>query len=241
MRGRRYLALALLAAVTLGLCAAAWQLAKSRTWQAYGEPVTKVDTTRRIVALTFDDGPTPGVVAGLVPLLESHGVAATFFLTGAEIERHPESAAALVAAGHELGNHSWSHPRMVFMGRDRIAAEIERTDALIRRSGQDGEIHFRPPYGVKGLALPRYLRDTGRRTILWNHEPDSGDSRDASAAAIAREVVDAAAPGDIILLHVMYRSRQASLDAVPEIIAGLHARGFEFVTVSELLAAERSR
>ena len=207
----------------------------------FGELTSHVPMEHRLVALTFDDGPAPEAVSELLPLLDGYGVKATFFVTGAEIERHPEAAAALVAAGHELGNHSYSHPRMVFMGQADIASEIERTDELIRGSGQAGDIHFRPPYGVKALSLPYFLQKTGRRTIMWSLEPDSGRRIDSSSDTMSRHVIAEAKPGDIILLHVMYKSRRTSLEAVPGIIEGLHARGFRFVTVSELLAAGPSR
>lgn len=92
MRLTRILLLAALAVA--GLSVVCWQLAKSRTWQAFGDLTYKVQTDRRVVALTFDDGPAPGAVAELLPVLEGYGVRATFFLTGSEIERPPESATA---------------------------------------------------------------------------------------------------------------------------------------------------
>ena len=144
MRTLKFLALS--AAVIADLAFAGLQVAKSRTYQAFGEAISSVHTEDRLVALTFDDGPAPDAVSRLLPVLDEHGVKATFFVTGAEIARHPEAAAALVAAGHELGNHSYSHPRMVFMSQATIASEIERTDELIRAAGQRGDIHFRPPY-----------------------------------------------------------------------------------------------
>lgn len=231
----------LFAAAIFGLSLAGWQLAKSRTYQTFGELTARVHTERRLVALTFDDGPRPEVVAKLLPMLRERGAKATFFVTGAEIERYPESAAALVAAGHELGNHSYSHPRMVFISQARVASEIERTDELIRLAGQRGDIHFRPPHGVKGFSLPYFLGKTGRRTIMWSLEPDSGRHVASSSKAITEHVIEHSEPGDIILLHVMYKSRRASLDAVPGIIEGLQLRGFQLVTVSELLAAQSSR
>lgn len=228
---------ALLAALTVGLGVAGWQIAKSRTYQAFGELTSRVATEQRFIALTFDDGPTPEGVSRLLPVLEDRGVKATFFVTGAEVERHPEAAAALVAAGHELGNHSYSHPRMVLLSQSSIASEVERTDELIREAGQLGDIHFRPPYGMKALSLPYFLKKTGRRTIMWGLEPDSDSQLASSSSEIAQHVIANSKPGDIVLLHVMYRSRRASLEAVPEIIDGLQARGFHFVTVSELLAS----
>lgn len=229
----------LLATVLLGY--AAWQGAKSRTAQAFGELVASVETQRPLVALTFDDGPTPKALAQLLPVLRQYGVRATFFVIGAELERHAALGAALVADGHELGNHTYTHPRMVFKSQAFIASEIERSDALIRAAGHTGQIDFRPPYGMKGLGLPYFLERTGRRTIMWNIEPDSDSEIASSSSAIAAHVIERATPGSIILLHVMYERRRPSLEAVPAIIEGLHAKGFEFVTVSELIDSAESK
>ena len=236
-RWRRVLGLAaVLAFATLGLAALTWHYAKSRTHQLAGALTASVPTSQPLVALTFDDGPTPAALAALLPMLRERGARATFFVVGAELERHPGLGAALLADGHELGNHSFSHQRMVLKSAAFIADEVERTDALIRREGQQGAIHFRPPYGVKLLALPRYLERTRRRTIMWSIAPESDPGSADSAAAITASVLAQAQPGAIILLHPMHR-RRASLEAVPAIIEGLQARGLRLVTVSELLAA----
>lgn len=237
-RWRRVLGLAaVLVFATLGLAALTWHYAKSRTHQLAGALVASVPTSQPLVALTFDDGPTPAALERLLPMLRERGARATFFVVGAALERHPELGAALLADGHELGNHSYSHQRMVLKSAAFIAEEIERTDALIRRAGQHGPILFRPPYGVKLLALPRYLEHTGRRTIMCSIEPDSDTTTAASSAAITAAVLAQAQPGSIILLHPMFRQRRPSLEAVPAIIDGLQARGLRLVTVSELLAA----
>lgn len=218
-----------------GLLVVGWYGAKSRTFQLFGELSSHVETERRVVALTFDDGPNPDALRELLPALRARGVKATFFVTGAELERHPGLGALLVADGHELGNHSYSHQRMVFKSRTFIASEIERTDTLIRAAGQDGPIRFRPPYGVKGIGLPRYLAGTGRRTIMWDVEPDSDAGVASSSDAIVAHVMERTRPGSIILLHVMYPSRRTSLEAVPGVVDGLRSKGFEFVTVSDLV------
>ncbi|AVP97029.1 polysaccharide deacetylase [Ahniella affigens] len=215
--------------------AAVWNLCKSRTFQVAGVLVARVETEAPMVALTFDDGPNANALAALLPILAAHGVQATFFVTGAELERHPELGQQLLAAGHELGNHSFSHQRMVFKSAAFVENEIERTDALIRAAGAEGEILFRPPYGAKGITLPRYLERTGRRTIMWDVEPDSKRGKTATSERITETTLAETRPGSIILLHVMYPSRQASLAAVPRIIEGLKARGYNFVTVSALL------
>lgn len=227
---------AALAFATLGLAALTWHYARSRTHQLAGALVASVPTSQPLVALTFDDGPTPAALAALLPMLRERGARATFFVVGAELERHPGLAAAVLADGHELGNHSYTHRRMVLKSAAFIANEVERTDALIRRAGQQGAIPFRPPYGVKLVAQPRYLERTRRRTIMWSIAPESDPAVADSAGAITASVLAQARPGAIILLHPMYR-RRASLEAVPAILDGLQARGLRLVTVSALLAA----
>lgn len=214
-----------------------WRLSGSRSFQLFGGLVTRVETTAPVVALTFDDGPTPEGTDSILSILSRSGVRATFFLTGAELERHPGAGRQILAAGHEVGNHSYSHRRMVLRSPAFIRREVERTDSLIRDLGQTGPIAFRPPYGKRLFLLPRYLHQQQRPTLLWDIEPESDPETARSAERIAEDVLKRARPGSIILLHVMYPSRAESRRAVPMIIEGLQAQGLRLVTVSELLAA----
>ena len=223
--------------VLLGGAAALWQLSRSRTFQFFGRIVPRVETAQRVVALTFDDGPTRDKTAEVLRLLREREARATFFVTGGELEQNADAGREVVAAGHELGNHSYSHERMVFVTPSFVRREVERTDELIRAAGHAGEIHFRPPYGKKLLALPLYLSRHDRKTITWDVEPESELAADADASAITRHVIGRTRPGSIILLHVMYPSRAESMRAVPLVIEGLNLDGYRFVTVSELLAA----
>ncbi|MFE9784617.1 polysaccharide deacetylase family protein [Nocardia salmonicida] len=202
----------------------------SRTYQVAGRLVDRVETDEKVVALTFDDGPTARTPEVLRVLGESQ-VRATFYLVGDNLAAHPEYGAAIVGAGHEIGNHSYSHRRMVLVSADTVRDEVERTDDEIRRAGYPGPITFRPPYGKKLWALPRYLADHDRTTVTWDVEPDSAGG--APPAAIVADTLAQTRPGSIILLHVMHGAE--SLAAVPEIVAGLRAQGYRFVTVSELL------
>ncbi len=124
---------------------------------------------------------------------------------------------------------------MALMGLGRVGDEIERTDAAIRTAGHKGEIMFRPPYGKKLFALPLYLSRHDRKTIMWDVEPESYPDIAEDAAVLAKHVIEHTKNGSIIIMHVMYRSREASRQALPLIIDGLRQRGFEFVTVSQLL------
>jgi len=214
-----------------------WKLSGSRSFQLFGGLVTRVETTAPVVALTFDDGPTPQGTDSILSILSQSGVRATFFLTGTELERHPEAGRQILKAGHEVGNHSYSHRRMVLRSPAFIRQEVERTDSLIRDLGYTGPIAFRPPYGKRLFLLPRYLHQQQRPTLLWDIEPESDPEIAGSAERIAEDVLKRVRPGSIILLHVMYPSRAESRRAVPMIIEGLQAQGFRFVTISELLAA----
>ncbi|MCD8508618.1 MAG: polysaccharide deacetylase family protein [Bacillus sp. (in: Bacteria)] len=210
------------------------ELSKSRSFQFFGGLVTDVATEEKVVALTFDDGPGENT-AEVIEVLGSHEVLGTFFLTGREIEEDIDGAIALVEAGHEIGNHSFSHSRMVFKSPGFVRVELEATDKLIRQAGYEGEIHFRPPYGRRLLAVPYFLWREDRKTILWSVEPESYPEVSMDAGRIADYVVENVEPGGIILLHVMYDSRRESLAAVEPIIVRLKAEGYRFVTVSELL------
>jgi peptidoglycan/xylan/chitin deacetylase (PgdA/CDA1 family) len=232
----------LLCLITLTIVfVSAWRLSKSREFQLFGDMVARVETSSPVVALTFDDGPMPGFTDEILEILGEEGVNATFFVTARAEEQNLTEAQRIVAEGHELGNHSYSHTRMIGRSYSFVREEVERTDELIRVAGYDGNIHFRPPYGKRFILLPYYLSVTGRTTIFWDVEPESYPEIAADAETITSHVLDEARPGSIILLHVMAESRAETMQAVPAIIEGLQSRGYRFVTVSELLALDELR
>ena len=233
-RGAAAAVATLLIATLVGL-PAAWALSRSRSFQLMGDTVRRVETEDRVVALTFDDGPTERGGTAILDLLANEGVPATFFITGSELESTPGIGRRMITEGHELGNHTYSHNRMIGRSLAMVQDEVERTDAAIRELGQEGAIHFRAPFSHKLLALPYYLARTERTSISYDIEPESDPEIGASADRIVDDVMARALPGSIILLHVMYPSRAESLAAVPEIIRGLKAEGYSFVTVSELI------
>jgi peptidoglycan/xylan/chitin deacetylase (PgdA/CDA1 family) len=213
-----------------------WQLSSARSFQLFGELIQRVETDDKVVALTFDDGPSKRYTTEIVALLAQQQVKATFFITGKEAEQNPDEVRLIYQAGHQLGNHSYSHPRMLFMSPSAVVSEIERTDAAIRAAGYQGEILFRPPYGKKLFVLPWYLAQQQRKTIMWDLEPETDPTLAADAQAMANYVIEHTRPGSIVLMHLMYQSRQSSREALPLVIKGLKQRGYRFVTISELLA-----
>ncbi|MBH0161638.1 polysaccharide deacetylase family protein [Fictibacillus sp. 26RED30] len=218
----------------IGLAYSGLKLSSSRDFQFFGGLVTSADTTEKVVALTFDDGPTDNTDEILM-ILKEEEVKATFFVTGREIEENLEDAKEIVAAGHELGNHSYSHERMVLKTPSYIKSEIERTDDLIRKAGYKGNIQFRPPYGKKLIGLPYYLDKHDRKTILWDIEPETYPEVASDSTKIVKHVSRNIQPGSIILLHVMYDSRTESMKSVKGIIKDLKAKGYTFKTVSEMI------
>lgn len=205
----------------------------SREFQLGGTLISHVDTTEKVVALTFDDGPETPHSDEVLRILKEQDVRATFFLIGLEMERYPEATKRLATSGHEIGNHGFRHTSLVFMSERALAREIETTDQLIRSAGYDGEIPVRPPYGHKFVELPAYLAKYNRPTIMWSIAPD--ENGDASRDEIVERVLKNVSPGSIIILHAMYDHTTESRAALPALISSLKERGYRFVTVSELL------
>jgi peptidoglycan/xylan/chitin deacetylase (PgdA/CDA1 family) len=229
----RFWKLLLLAAAILLSCAAAsWQLSKARCLQIVGELTCRVETSSKIVAITFDDGPTPEGVDAVLRELEPRGIKATFFLIGNRMERFPGQAERLVSAGHELGNHTYSHQRNLGRSQSFYAEEIAKTDRLLQRAGSRTTL-FRPPFGKRLIGLPLEVERAGYRTIMWDVE-DQPEKYD-QPQAYANDILARVRPGSIILIHPMYRHNQTAKDGLPIILDGLKAKGFEVVTVSELL------
>ncbi|MEV0366503.1 polysaccharide deacetylase family protein [Nocardia fusca] len=206
-------------------------LVNSRTYQLAGRLVDRVETSEKVVALTLDDGPSERAPE-VLDLLATAGIPATFYLNGRDLAARPELGRAIVAAGHEMGNHTYNHRRMVLVSSGTVADEVEGTDTEIRAAGYQGDITFRPPYGKKLWTLPNYLADHDRTTVTWDVEPEDGNT---TTEDIVDATVEQVRPGSIVLLHTMYASGAASRAAIVPIATKLHAQGYRFVTVSELL------
>jgi peptidoglycan/xylan/chitin deacetylase (PgdA/CDA1 family) len=216
--------------VTMGL----WHAGRSRCFVLIGDVTCRVDTDRKLVALSFDDGPTPQGVAAVLPVLRAHGARATFFLIGQEMAARPGLAGQIVAEGHEIGNHSYSHRRMMGLFPDGYVEEIARTEALLRREGATGPILFRPPFGKKLTGLPVAVRHAGEHMVTWDVEDPTGEAA-ADAQAYARHMVDRVRPGSILLIHPMYAGGETARAALPIILAELTRRGYRVVSISELI------
>jgi peptidoglycan/xylan/chitin deacetylase (PgdA/CDA1 family) len=188
------------------------------------------------VALTFDDGPSEWT-APIAEALERHGCLGTFFVLGAAVERSPGSVAALAAAGHELGNHLWSHRDAADLSIAEIRRELERTAAAVKAAANVTPLLVRPPY----ISAPERVARAARGTVVLRNV-DPADWRATSAVQVVEDVLAAVGPGDIVCLHDGVApnnngtpSRRPTVEAVAELVPALLARGLRPVTVSELL------
>jgi len=211
------------------------KISKSESFQFFGELVNRVDTIEKVVALTFDDGPTKGKTEEILAILREADISATFYLVGNSISKNADQASLIMNEGHEIGNHSYSHKRLVFKGPGFVSGEIEKTNTAIQSIGYSNRITFRPPYGGKLFVLPYYLNKENILSVTWDVEPDSVLGLDSSPETLTKYALEHTRPGSIILMHVMFDSRQNSMQAIPGIIKGLKSKGYSFVTVSELL------
>ena len=234
--GRRVVRLGvvlLVAVVLVGF--GAYALMNARSFQLLGRQVAHMTTDQKVVALTFDDGPAGEYVDEVLADLKRYQARGTFFVVGAAALENGSALPALVAAGHEIGNHSFTHPRLVFVSTATVAREVESTDTVIRSAGFRGPILFRPPYSKRLLSEPYYLWRHGRTTAMWSVEPDSRAAIADDPQAMAKYVADAVRPGSIVLLHVWSGGNSASRAALPLILETLTEKGYRFVTVTELL------
>lgn len=136
--GRLAIVVAVLAVLSLATLFAAYRLVSSKAFQLSGEIVPQVETSEKVVALTFDDGPAPDYTEEVLKMLDEEDIKDTFFLTGEELERYPEEGERISAASHELGNHSYSHERMVLVSEAFVGREVKETDRLIHMTGYEG-------------------------------------------------------------------------------------------------------
>ena len=183
----------------------------------------------KVIALTFDDGPGP-YTAQLLDILDQHGAKATFFLIGSKVSAQADVLRRMHARGHQLGNHSWSHPELPKLPIDQVAGEIDRTNDAIKQATGIKPTVMRPPYGaVNGVVLEQ-LRLRGMSSILWS--VDTRDWADRNSDIVCSRAVAGAHPGAIILMHDIH---QTSVNAVPCILSSLKQQGYSFVTVQGLI------
>jgi peptidoglycan/xylan/chitin deacetylase (PgdA/CDA1 family) len=184
------------------------------------------------IAMTFDDGPNEKLTPQLLDILKERHIHATFFVVGQNAEAHPEILRRAFREGNEIGNHSWSHPAFAKMRDENVRRELQKTDDAIRSAIGVRPVLMRPPYGSITARQKRWISsEFGYRIVLWDVDPL--DWKRPGPAVVTSRIVRAARPGSIILSHDIH---PGTIKAMPETFDQLLAKGFKFVTVSELIA-----
>lgn len=228
---------------TAGLIALGLYAARSRSSQIFGRSVWRGHGDRRSVALTFDDGPS-ALTPLLLKYLEQEQVRATFFQCGANIQRHPEIATAVHRAGHEIGNHTFSHRRLCprlgwkwnILSPNEVFCEFARTQEILERLGIRPAL-LRAPYGLRWFGLRQAQRRLGLQGVMWTV---IGHDWVWTEEAIVEAVLSRVVPGAIVCLHDGRDIRpdpdiSATLRAVERIVPALKQQGYSFETVTSLL------
>ena len=226
--------IAIAVSAAAAIAASAWAV-RGRSSGIFAPSLWHGPRDRRAVALTFDDGPSEGT-AHLLELLARYGIPATFFQCGANVVRHPQTARAVVDAGHEIGNHTYSHPMLCFKSPGFMLREIERAQTAIEEHTGAHPTLFRAPYGVRWPGLRAAQGKSGLTGVMWTV---IGYDWNLAANGIVRRVAGNISNGSIICLHDG-RELRASPDirntirATEQLIPMLLDRGYRFETVSRL-------
>ncbi len=192
------------------------------------------------VALTFDDGPDPLYTPAILDILAQHNVKATFFVVGRHVELYPDIARRIVAEGHDIGNHTYSHRSLIPLGTERVLEEIIRCEEIIEAVTGERPYLFRPPRGVYSQAVREILNERQYTLALWSIS--SQDWRESSSRIITQNILQSVCGGDILLFHdsgniisAQGGNRYNTVSALPVILAGLEEKGLIPVTMSEML------
>ena len=205
--------------------------------QLYGRTFIGTCDGSRTLALTFDDGPNDVHTQALLEVLARHGAKATFFLIGSYVRQRPQIARAIHDGGHLIGNHTFSHPNLIFRSAAQVRQEIADCDRAIEDAVGVQPALFRPPYGGRTAGVLRAIRSAGKTPVLWSTA--GWDWKPHTAPEIAGIVRRQVRGGDVVLLHDgghqrMGFDRSATVAATDLLLS--HYRGWKFVTVAEMMA-----
>ncbi|GAA0369085.1 hypothetical protein GCM10008932_20930 [Alkalibacterium iburiense] len=220
--------------LVVGLLLAFSTLSVSSAFAAPARSISRGNTTEKVVALTFDDGADGTNITPILNTLSSHNVKATFFLTGQGTANHPQRIRDIVNRGHDIGNHSYSHPDFTKISSSEIRSQLQRTESLIQSvTGRTTKPFFRPPYGAYNSTVLNYVGDAGYTySFMWTI--DTVDWTGNSSSDIVNRVMRNITPGAIILMHTG-AGASGTPQAIGTMITRLKNSGYRFVTLSQLM------
>lgn len=192
--------------------------------------ITHGDKNKPLIALTFDDGFDPALSQQMIDILKEKRVLATFFLKGNWMAEEPVITQTILNDGHEIGNHSYDHPQFTKLPTFRIKQEVQDQESVLVRNHQySPQPYFRFPYGARNPKIMKLINEMGYTSIMWDIDTlDWANDKET----IVQEALTKAHNGAIILMHL---GKSATTEALPEVIDGLRAKGFELVTISTLI------
>ena len=205
----------------------------------FGKVVFESQTSKKMVALTFDDGPYSPYTEQLLDVLKDYGVPATFFVVGKNVEKYPELVKRIADEGHQLGNHTYNHVDLLKTDRKTMAEEIDRTSRAVKAAAGVTPHVVRPPHGFRDPAVMQLMAERGLTVVEWSVM--SRDWTNPGVDVIVDRTVQKVKEGSIVLLHdgdgiSSSASRLQSIEATRRIIQTLLDQGYQFVTVDEILA-----
>ena len=192
-----------------------------------------VETEKKQIAITFDDGPHPVLTPRILEILAKYNIPATFFMVGQNVLNYPDAARAVIEAGHEVGNHTFTHPHLAGLNEHAIMDEIGKCEDALEELCEYRPHLLRTPQGALTPSLERCLLDDDYILVLWSL--DTRDWENKSTAHVVRTVLEKVQAGDIILMHDFIGHNSKTPEALEKIIPVLLSQGYEFVSVSELL------
>ncbi len=209
------------------------------TAQFYGRTFTGLIPGTRQIALTYDDGPNDPHTLRLLEVLAKHGAHATFFLIGRYVQQRPDIAREVAKAGHVVGNHTFTHPLLIFKGEAEIRQQLSACRAALEDAIGEHSNLFRPPFGGRRPAVLRVARELGLEPVMWN--VTGYDWNAPPAAVIEQKVAKKIRGGDVILLHdgghkQMGADRSQTVRATDGLLTRYKSEGYDFVRVSDMLA-----
>jgi peptidoglycan-N-acetylglucosamine deacetylase len=187
------------------------------------------DLNERTVALTFDDGPHPNTCSEILNVLRREKVRATFFPVGYRLQQYPHLLDRMVAEGHEVGNHTWTHRRLTTLKPDEVRREVRQVRDLVYRRTGEVPVLIRPPGGTYDTRVLEICSEEGFGVCLWSD--NAGDWKRMPVAEVSEKVLRYIHPGAIVLMHDEFMQTPRALE---RIIPELRARGYRFVTASEM-------
>ena len=185
------------------------------------------------IALTFDDGPHPRYTPQILDVLDQYGIKATFFVVGVNAKNYPDTLSSVIKGGHEIANHTYSHPHVSCLNTETLKDEVEHCESTIYGLTDNKTKLFRPPEGMIDADVRAVLRSLDYKVILW--DIDTRDWAHESPEKIAENVISNVTSGDIILMHDYVSHNSPTIDAIKLFIPILIEKGYKFVVVSELI------